>query len=135
MAVSEELHSQKRGLRRFDTNPFTLHEHCGTAAAKVRDCLRLANVGSLDPVALEERGWDVATECKSLWTAYRQCGLSFFSATDWAQSKCAAEAEAFRLCDPRFEGAERCNMLELAMARCASQKIRMRMSGNELPKP
>ena len=129
----ERKGSSVRSLKRFDTSAFTLHEHCGQHAARVRDCLKNANVAHLDPVALEERGWDIASECKQLWTDYRKCGLGFFSATDWAQSKCAEESKAFQMCNPRVQGAERCNDLELAMAKCATAKIRLRMSGKGPP--
>ena len=125
--------SSARGLQRFDTSAFTLQAHCGPHVVAVRDCLRAHKV-EMDPVALEERGWDLAPECKHLWESYRQCGLNFFSATDWAQSRCSVEAEKFQKCSPRMQGAEYCKELELALARCATKKIRMKMSGEkELP--
>ena len=122
-------------LKRFDTSAFTLHHHCGSYAAAVRDCLT-ANKGfgaNLDPNVLDERGWDLAPTCKPLWEAYRSCGLGFFAASDWAHNKCAREADEFRACNPYTEGEERCLALELAMARCAARKINMRMSGEKLP--
>ena len=129
----ERTRSTRRGLKRFDTTPFTLQSHCGTHAAAVRDCLKKYKLENIDPTTLEERGWDVAPACKKAWDAYRQCGLSFFTATDWAQTKCAAEAEAFRACSPLTHGEERCSELELAMTRCTTTKIKMRMSGKMVP--
>ena len=109
--------SAARGLKRFDTTPFTLHEHCGFHAAAVRDCLRNHKVEEVDFAALEDDGWRAAPACRPLWESYRECGLAFFTATDWAQSKCAAEAEAFCACSPHLHGAEHCKELELQMAR------------------
>ena len=72
-------------------------------------------------------------ECKDAWEAYRQCGMSFFNASDAAQAKCANEMRAFQTCSPRLMGADRCNALELTLIRCATAKIKLRMSGEKLP--
>ena len=108
----------KRSLRRFDTSPFTLQQHCAAQSTAVRDCIKAHNLDNVDPATLEERGWDVAPACKPLWESYRQCGINFFSATDWAQSRCGAEANAFRRCDPNAQGAEKCARIEQQEMSC-----------------
>ena len=130
--IASRAHRLMARLKRFDTSAFTLHEHCGPKATAVRDCLRIHGA-NIDPVQLDESGWEVAPECKPLWEAYRECGLNFFNASDSAQSKCAAENEAFRKCDPKKDDAEHCHALELALAKCATVTIKLRMSGKLPP--
>lgn len=125
-AESPPKTERKRGLKRFDTSAFTLHEHCGAYAREVHQCLKKAGE-TTDPVALEENGWDALPKCRELWEEYRRCGRNFFTTVEWAHSKCEAEAEAFRKC--ARAGGGNCDALELAAIKCASSRIQQRMSG------
>ncbi len=126
----------RRGLQKFDTSAFTLQQHCGSAAAAVRDCLRAINLPAnyvIDTTELEADGWAAAPQCKPLWEAYRQCGQAFMNATDDASIKCAAELTAFRKCSPTRDGVDRCHELEQALFRCSASKVKVSMSGQKLP--
>lgn len=117
-----------RNIQKFDTRAFTLHEHCGPHAAAVRDCM-----SKFLPNLDDDIGPDEVPECRAAWEQYRVCGLNFFTASDWAQNKCADQLKAFRRCSPINDGADKCHDLEMALARCATAKIKLRMSGEKLP--
>ena len=159
---SSSAEPSRRGrLQKFDTSAFTLHQHCGTLSAAVQKCLQQHGVQQSDPVALEEEGWTRGTKCRGLWEEYRECGRAFFTSVSWAQRSCADEAAAWRTCTS--SGSRDCEALEataavklctpllsppspyrdrmravcvcvqLAVLRCATAKIRMRMSGASPP--
>ena len=117
-------------LRRLDSAPFTLHQHCGHLLADLRQCLKGHNVTG-DPVALEEAGWGDAKPCHTLWDEYRRCGRTFFAATHEAQTECAEQVAAYKRC-AAAPGAE-CNAEEMALWRCTTSRIKLRMT-SDLPK-
>ena len=122
--------SVKRKLATFDSSPFTLHEHCGQLAADVGACLRKFNIE--DPADLERLTYHGAQRCIIAWDDYRRCGHEFMNVVTWAQSKCKAEAEAFKCCKANDPMAG-CELEELAALRCAAHRIRLRMSGRSPP--
>ena len=97
----------RRGLRKFDTAAFTLHEHCGIFSREVQACLQRHKVDP-DPVAQQERHWSGVEDCKKIWDEYRTCGRKFFDTVNQASGKCAAEDAALKNCkgDAACEAAE-----------------------------
>ena len=119
-------------LRRFDSRPFTLHEHCGRHAAAVGRCLRQFDVADTDdgnPFA--GQSGEGASACRSAWDTYRRCGYDFITAVEWAPRRCHQEMEAFRTCE-RAKTSD-CAELELALLKCAATRIVRVMSGQEVP--
>ena len=124
--------ARRSKLQRFDTRPFTLHAHCGHLTEQVRACLLEHGVAN-DPVTLEETGWAGAKPCRAAWEAYRTCGRLFLQSTEKAHLECASEAAAYSKCAARSGAeSEACVALEHAAMRCASARIKARMSGGAL---
>lgn len=112
----------KRGLRKFDTAAFTLHEHCGIFSREVQACLQRHKVDP-DPVAQQERNWYGVEDCRKVWDEYRTCGRKFFDTVNHATGKCSVEDAAFKRCNgnAECEAAEvraRCRLTDASLPRC-----------------
>ena len=118
-------------MRRFNSSPFTLQEHCGSHAKAVAACLLRYNCNPHEIPATDTS--DEANHCRLAWSAFRHCGSELIAACDWAPKKCKPERDAHQACLSRASEPKDCEQLELAVLLCASVRITAKMSGQPLP--
>ena len=119
-------HARSSRLARFNTSPFTLHEHCGSLLGEMQLCFARHGMSNVDPVAMEEEGWKRAAPCETMWQSYIHCGTAFLQVVDQATAKCKVEAEALARCAER-QGTD-CLALENAVLQCSAAVIQSGMA-------